>query len=85
MYEQRAWSPTTHRVASDAKGALWRKGTSGLVWPRPPAGNMSTMTNPQAYEAPAVDTLGAVADLTEASGLHNADNPTGVNDAFSNA
>jgi hypothetical protein len=42
------------------------------------------MPLPESYEAPAVNKLGTVADLTEASGLHNADNPTGVNDAFSN-
>ncbi len=42
------------------------------------------MQNPTTYEAPAIENIGTVAGLTEASGLHNADNPTGVNDAFSN-
>jgi hypothetical protein len=43
------------------------------------------MHNPESYEAPAVTRLGTVADLTEASGLNNADHPVGVKDSFSNA
>lgn len=36
------------------------------------------------YEAPAIRALGTVYELTEASGLYSADNPTGMNDAYSN-
>jgi hypothetical protein len=43
------------------------------------------MTTPTSYDAPAVQLLGTVAELTEAAGLVNADSPTGINDAFSNA
>lgn len=42
------------------------------------------MQNKNHYEAPQISEVGSVAELTEASGLHNADNPTGINDAFSN-
>lgn len=42
------------------------------------------MKTANAYEGPTVERLGLVAELTEAAGLHNADNPTGVDDAYSN-
>jgi hypothetical protein len=47
-------------------------------------GEGSTMHNPNTYEAPAVEALGTVAELTEAAGLTNSDNGLVANNAFSN-
>lgn len=62
---------------------------AGAITRRPPTLPLGTiyrwpMTDKQTYEAPMVQKLGSVALLTEAAGMHNADNPTGVNDAYSN-
>jgi len=45
---------------------------------------LPSMNTSSSYEAPVVTALGSVAEMTEAGGHVNADNPTGVNDAFSN-
>ena len=42
------------------------------------------MNTPNNYEAPAVERLGTIAELTEAAGLTNSDNGLVANNAFSN-
>ena len=42
------------------------------------------MTTNNSYTAPVITKVGSVSELTQAAGLHNADNPMGVNDAYSN-
>lgn len=59
-------------------------GRRRAVWRRTTSGKSAYMKHIPTYAAPVIERLGGVAELTEQSGLHNADNPTGVNDAYSN-
>lgn len=45
---------------------------------------VSDMTNNDAYEAPTVERVGSVAEVTAAAGLVNSDDGLHANNAFSN-